>query len=71
MEQTPQALSVTIAFLMLRDVSVVCPRCGKPLSARQGRRGSLAFYHCLRHGRFWIDEDGRLREERRSSDRPT
>ena len=48
-----------------------CPRCGKPLSALQGHRGSLAFYHCLRHGRFWIDEDGRLREERRSSDRAT
>lgn len=51
-------------------IPLYCPRCGKPLSALKGDHGSLAFYHCLRHGRFWIDADGRLREERRAADRP-
>ena len=48
-----------------------CPYCGRPLAHRDGTNGSPgATYHCLRHGRFWLDEELRLQENRRPQDRP-
>jgi hypothetical protein len=44
-----------------------CPRCGKPMTMlRIGSNGGRSTYRCLCHGRFWIDDNGRLREQRRS-----
>jgi hypothetical protein len=37
---------------------------------RRGMSGAFLTYTCPQHGRFWIDDDGRLREEQRAADRP-
>jgi len=47
-----------------------CPHCGNPLDTLQIHNGPWQFFRCVQHGRFWLDNDGRLREERRSADRP-
>jgi hypothetical protein len=47
-----------------------CPHCRQRVNILKDQNAKRAVYHCLRHGRFWIDDDGRLREERRSADRP-
>jgi hypothetical protein len=48
-----------------------CPQCRTRLMlVRRGVSGTVLTYVCQQHGRFWIDEDGRLREERRAADRP-
>jgi hypothetical protein len=44
------------------------PRCGQPLDAQQNPTGTV--YRCPEHGLFWFDDDGNLREERRSPERP-
>jgi uncharacterized C2H2 Zn-finger protein len=47
-----------------------CPRCGKPLAILKAPNGTGKTYHCPVDGRFWLDDGGALREERRSSERP-
>jgi hypothetical protein len=47
-----------------------CPRCGKRLEAFRRHVTPRPILFCLRHGKFWIDDDGRIREERRSTARP-
>jgi hypothetical protein len=47
-----------------------CPQCGKLLEIVKSEYGDRSIYICFDHGRFWLDDDGRLREERRSPDRP-
>jgi hypothetical protein len=47
-----------------------CPRCGKPLKVLKPHDGYRTIYQCPLDGRFWMDENGRLCEERRSPDRP-
>ena len=54
----------------LDQIALSCPRCDKPLEALKPHDGYRAIYQCPRDGRFWIDDDGRLREERRSPNRP-
>ena len=40
-----------------------CPRCGRPLIlVVRGVSGDLIYYNCNEHGRFWLDDYGRLRE---------
>jgi hypothetical protein len=46
-----------------------CPKCGKRLEQTQTAQAGGASYLCLVHGRFWIDEAGDLREERRKPGR--
>ena len=43
-----------------------CPHCEKPLELLRHVPSAGPMYFCLRHGRFWIDSDGRMREERRT-----
>jgi hypothetical protein len=47
-----------------------CPQCGKRLEqTRSGQNDGNVSYLCLVHGRFWIDEAGGLRQERRKPGR--
>jgi hypothetical protein len=40
-----------------------CPRCSKTLVfVARGIANDLMYYVCATHGRFWIDDEGRLRE---------
>src|SRR5262245_7487821 len=48
--------------------SLNCPFCGHPLDMQQNATGTV--YRCQDHGLFWFDDEGRLREERRSPARP-
>jgi hypothetical protein len=47
-----------------------CPHCGQRLEPLRLQRNTRNLYLCLRHGRFWIDDDGRVREDRRKVLRP-
>ena len=46
-----------------------CPYCGKALLVFRvtvpggPNRPDRLSYHCPQHGRFWIDDDGALREQ--------
>jgi hypothetical protein len=43
-----------------------CPHCGVPLTAaRIGLQGRQVVYICLVHERFWTDQAGNLRQDRR------
>ena len=49
-----------------------CPYCGSSMTVvRRGVSGAFLSYYCATHGRFWLDHDGQLRQERRSADGPT
>jgi hypothetical protein len=43
-----------------------CPHCAKPLESLRHSVTTRHIYFCLRHGKFWIDDDGRVREDRRA-----
>lgn len=48
-----------------------CPHCGVSMTVvLRGVSGGFVSYTCITHGRFWIDHDGQLRQERLSTDRP-
>ena len=43
-----------------------CPQCGtRMMLVQRGMRGAFLAYVCPPHGRFWLDNDGRLHKERR------
>ena len=51
-----------------KPLQLNCPNCGHPLAVQQNPTGTV--FRCPGHGLFWFDDDGNLREERRSPTRP-
>jgi uncharacterized Zn finger protein (UPF0148 family) len=56
-----------VAPMKPKPLQLNCPKCGHPLAVQQNPTGTV--YRCPGHGLFWFDDDGNLREERRSPSR--